>query len=161
MNKNIIIILLVMITSIVGQFRPEERNSNPKLMIKWKMTEFLDISEKQAETFFPRVNAMEKEINRLKDREKEIHKELNEMIDENSVNTKEVNRIVEELTSIEEQKIRLKMDHIRNLDDVLTPKQQAKYVAFGRSLKHRMKDKLKNKIKDRGDRRKGLDRRWD
>ena len=65
MNKNIIIILLVMITSIVGQFRPEERNSNPKLMIKWKMTEFLDISEKQAETFFPRVNAMEKEnVNR-------------------------------------------------------------------------------------------------
>ena len=77
MNKNIIIILLVMITSIVGQFRPEERNSNPKLMIKWKMTEFLDISEKQAETFFPRVNAMEKEVQlisyKLSEAEDELH----------------------------------------------------------------------------------------
>jgi len=149
-----------MITLLVGQFRPEERNSNPKLMIKWKMTEFLDISEKQAEIFFPRVNAMEKEINILKDREKEIHKELNEMIDNNSVSNNGINRIIDELTSIEEQKIRLKMDHIRNLNDVLTPKQQAKYVAFGRSLKHRMKDKLKDRIKDRFDHRKGMERRW-
>ena len=45
--------------------------------------------------------------------------------------------------------------------DVLTPEQRAKYVAFERSLKHRLKDRLRNKKQKRGGRSKKLHRGWD
>ena len=31
-----------------------------KVMMKWKLTEYLDLGEKQAEKFFPKMNAHEK-----------------------------------------------------------------------------------------------------
>ena len=53
-----------------GQFRPEEREPAPEMVIKWKLTEFLDITEKQAEKFFPRINALENDLKALKEKNK-------------------------------------------------------------------------------------------
>lgn len=157
--KYFAVIILLAVT--MGQFRPEEREPNPKMVIKWKMTEFLDITEKQAEKFFPRVNALEKELKVLRDMDQNLHKELNDMLDDGSVNSNKVDNIIDELYSIEEKRMRLKKDHIKSMDDVLTPEQRAKYVAFERSFRHRLKDKLRDKKHRRGEHRKGIDRRWD
>ena len=42
---------------------------------KWKLTEYLDISEEQGDTFFPRFNSFQKE-------HKSIHNQIGELFDE-------------------------------------------------------------------------------
>lgn len=148
-------------TLLTGQFRPEEREPNPGMVIKWKLTEFLDITEEQAETFFPRVNTLENDLKSLREKDKELFKELNEMIDEEKVSSKKVDKILDELYTNEEKRLQLKRDHIKNMDDILSPEQMAKYVAFERSFKHRLKDRFREKKHKRGGFRKKLHRDWD
>ena len=59
MIKNVILILLL---SVFLQAQEVASKKNMKIMMKWKLTEYLDLGEEQAEKFFPKMNTHEKDI---------------------------------------------------------------------------------------------------
>ena len=66
MKKMIFIIALCVSLSMMQEARS---GKNMKVMMKWQLTEYLDLEESQAEKFFPKMNTHEKEL-------KSINKEI-------------------------------------------------------------------------------------
>ena len=64
MLKNVILILLCCVFLGAQDVVPKK---NMKIMMKWKLTEYLDLGEEQAEKFFPKMNTHEKEMKKIND----------------------------------------------------------------------------------------------
>ncbi len=111
---------------------------------KWELTKDLNLTEKQAEVFFPRVNELENNLERIRKDENKLYREMNQMIEDNTVQKKRMDEILDQISDLERQKIELVHDHMKNLDDVLTPEQMAKYGVFEQKFKRQMKKRLKN-----------------
>ena len=64
-----------------GQFdrMKKPRREQIEMLRIWKMTEELDLSEKQAEKFFPKLRNEDKKIEELENQRQKIYRELNEI----------------------------------------------------------------------------------
>ena len=77
---------------------------NMKIMMKWKLTEYLDLGEEQAEKFFPKMNTHEKEMKKINDEIKKLRDEMERYIDSGTAN-KMVNRTnIEKIQKFEQKK---------------------------------------------------------
>ena len=70
-----------------------KNHSNMRVMLKWKLTEYLDLDESQAEKFFPKMNSHEKE---LKSINKEFTNEYNIKVNVISLGTGQAIRIAKD-----------------------------------------------------------------
>ena len=68
--------LIIFIITIFVTAKSPHRQSGEKarILMKWKLTEYLDISEEQGDKFFPRFNSFQKE-------HKSIHKQIEELFE--------------------------------------------------------------------------------
>ena len=69
MKIHCLLILVLGLTLLFSQPERKHGGEKARMLMKWKMTEFLDISEDQAEKFFPKFNSFHKE-------HKNIHTEI-------------------------------------------------------------------------------------
>lgn len=113
-------------------------------MIKmWKLTESLDLSEEQAQKFFPRYNSLVKELEDLGKQQRDLMKGMGEMLKEGKkVNEKELDRTVKQVTEIEKRKIDKKQQFVEGLGDILTPDQRAKYIVFEARFKRELRERI-------------------
>ncbi|NOZ07598.1 MAG: hypothetical protein GXO91_01820 [FCB group bacterium] len=143
MKKILLITCILTLTVLFGMQR-RQIDKDVQVFKKWELTKDLNLTEKQAEVFFPRVNELENNLERIRKEENKLYREMNRMIDENAVQKKRMDEILDQISDLERQKIELIHDHMKNLDDVLTPEQMAKYGVFEQKFKRQMKKKLKN-----------------
>ena len=135
-----------------GPPRDKRGNSDDVKMIKkWKLIEFLDISEDQSDKFFTRVNLFEKEMKLIRKKEKELRQLIQELLEEDKLNKKKVSSLIEEYFDLEKEKLVLLQKHHEDIGDILTPEQTTKYLVFDHHFKKRIKDYLND--------RKGVGRR--
>ena len=123
------------------------RGNRLEMMKMWQLTEKLELTEEQASKFFPKYNALEKELRELGKEQRELFGEMKKMMGEDKeVTDKDLKRITKKVSELEQQKIDRKQDFFEDLDDFLSPGQRAKYYGFELWFK----DELRRGLRERG-----------
>ncbi|WP_298496730.1 hypothetical protein [uncultured Algibacter sp.] len=118
MKKIIPIILLLFSLNITAQHKNREHFKALKVSF---ITEKLDLSEKEAQKFWPIYNAFEKETSEIKFNEfKAIKKEIKDNLD--SLTDEKANELLKRLNNAEVKMHKAKIDFIKNLSGILPPK---------------------------------------
>jgi len=144
MLKYLYIIIFVFVLN--GQENHPKKNM--KIMMKWKLTEYLDLNEKQAEKFFPKMNMHEKNMkeinNKIKLLKENLENQINSQLSNSPYMPNNKNNI-EELRKLEKIKIDIKSDYMLSLQTVLEPNQLSKLLIFDKKFKKELREGLKNK----------------
>ena len=137
-----IILFLISLTLIVGQYGRKHGGEKTRMLMKWKLTKFLDLQEEQAEKFFPRFNNFHKDHKKIQSEIGELYDEINKMVKDEEVKQKEVEKFVNEIYELEIKKHSLRKDFILAVDNILSEDQQARLAVFEHNFKRRMKDEM-------------------
>ena len=139
-------LLIILLSLSVLSAQKNDSRKNMRLMMKWKLTEYLDLNENQAEKFFPRMNSHEKEMKIINDEIKNLKDELDEYILSGSSTKRKNNSILEQIRILEQNKVNLKFNYLNSVDDVLNPSQVSKLLIFENKFRRSLKDQIKNDI---------------
>lgn len=139
MNK---IIFLTVLCFSFG-LSQEDRGKNMRVMLKWKLTEYLDLDESQAEKFFPKMNSHEKELKSINKEILALKNKIEEQIASNSSTKRENKRMMEQIQELEKEKIDKKYSYVSSLDGVLTANQISKLLVFDKKFKKSLKDQIR------------------
>ena len=128
------------------------QRSNPKAMKRqkerltmvmiWKLTEHLDLSEQQADKLIPRLRIQQKEMEGLAAKRQELYREFNAKIEDEKVSQKDTDRFMNELKRLEQSRLDLRLKHVKNVADILDGIQLAKYVVFEHHFKERLRSQM-------------------
>jgi Spy/CpxP family protein refolding chaperone len=140
----------LILTLVFAQHRGPSSGAGPdredaKMIKKWKLIEFLDISEDQSGKFFTRINTFEKDMKSIRKKEKELRKSIHEFMDGDKLNEAKVSRLMDEYFQFESERLDLRRKHHEDIGDILSPKQTVKYMVFDHHFKKRIKEHLKDR----------------
>ena len=141
---NYLLILLLSLSVLSAQ--KNDPRKNMRLMMKWKLTEYLDLNENQAEKFFPRMNSHEKEMKIINNEIKNLKDELDEYILSGSSTKRKNNSILEQIRNLEQNKVNLRFDYLNSVDDILNPSQVSKLLIFENKFRRSLKDQIKSEM---------------
>lgn len=152
--KNIKIILLSLLLIGVGLSMPPHDSEKARMLMKWKMTEYLDITEEQGDKFFPRLNSFQKKHTSIRKQIGELFDEVEELIDDGKVKLKSVEKIKNQINDLEHQKHELRMNFLNENKDILTDEQFAKLLVFEYKFKQKLKKDFNSHKGDKKGRKK-------
>ncbi len=125
-----------------------------EMMKMWRLTEELNLSEDQAGKFFPRYNALEKEIMDISKEQKELMKGLRKKtLSDEEVSQSELDKITKKVSDLEQQKIQKKQKFFENLDDFLSTDQRARYLGFELRFREELRKGMRDRMKGPHDRK--------
>jgi hypothetical protein len=128
---------------------------NMKTMNIWKLTEELELSEEQAEKFFPKFRAQQEKMEKLREEGKESLKPIFESLKESKdISESVLNDALMTFERLEQQKINDKIAFIKSLDGTLTNTQRAKLMIAPHKMRREAKDNIKKHKKSRNRRHK-------
>lgn len=122
-----------------------EDHGKSDMIRKWKLIEYLDLTEDQSDRFFARMNTFDKKMKASKERDKELRKQINNLLDDEDMSQRSVNKLMGEYFDIQEKRLALRRAHHQGIGDILSPRQTAKYAIFDHQFKKRMKDQLRDR----------------
>jgi len=140
MKKMIFIIALCVSLSMMQEARS---GKNMKVMMKWQLTEYLDLEESQAEKFFPKMNTHEKELKNINKEIIGLKNKLEEQINSGTSSKQENARVIQKIKELEKRKIEAKYQYIGSLDGVLEPNQVSKLMVFDKKFKKSLKEQIR------------------
>jgi len=123
----------------------DDRRGRMEMYAIWKLTENLNLDEKQAEVFFPQLNSH-------KDKMREMGKERRDIWEEivlkarkgEKVNDKELETARNKSKDLEKKVIAEKEKFANGLSDVLTNEQQVLFHIFGREMVSEAKERMRD-----------------
>ncbi|MCF7885722.1 MAG: hypothetical protein K9M80_04420 [Candidatus Marinimicrobia bacterium] len=157
--KNIVkflVIALLVTGSIYSNWPHDDFKKRRNKMEKyrtWKMTKYLDLTTEQSQQFFPRLNRFEKKMEKK-------HKEIWHLVDkidkklkqeDFSPTEKDYRQYLENYMQIEEDKLELRKQFLKDIDDILNTEQKIKLLIFDDKFKHDIMKKLRDKHFDHDD----------
>ena len=155
--KNIILpIMFLSATMVIGQ--PEhavvkEKKEKMEMMMAWKLTEHLKLTNEEAEKFFPRFREHREIINTFTDKEKILNSEIKEKIERgDALSNKDLDKLLSELSELERKKIKEKRSFIDGLEGHLNNVQRAKLIGFEHRFRKDVREQLKHHKKGGGKR---------
>ena len=140
MKKMIFIIALCVSLSMMQEARS---GKNMKVMMKWQLTEYLDLEESQAEKFFPKMNTHEKELKNINKEIIGLKNKLEEQINSGTASKQENARVIQKIKELEKRKIEAKYQYLGSLDGVLEPNQVSKLMVFDKKFKKSLKEQIR------------------
>ena len=161
MKKLILFSILIIVPASLYAQRPGgqfERMNKPRreqieMLRIWKMTEELDLSEQQAEKFFPKLRSEDKENEKLVVQRGKIFRELHDKVKNGEMNAKELDKAIDNLTEIQINIIQKNAKFIRDMEGVLSFDQQAKLIIFRHRFRERMVDMMRDVQRNRMNKR--------
>ena len=132
MSKFLYLIVFIIIIN-AQEHKPRK---NMQVMMKWKLIEYLDLSEEQADKFFPKMNTYEKERKKINNQIKTIKEDVEAQINFNSSNRRKNQNSIDELKKLEIMKINKKAEYLSSLQKVLDPQQLSKLLVFDKKFKN-------------------------
>ena len=123
--------------------RMQERVNTMRM---WKLTEYLDLSEEQADTFFPRTREHQEEADKLTQRRRQLYDDFQKKIDEGEVKDKDVDQFLDEMARLEKAHVDLRIDHIRGFKDILTDEQLAKFAVFREHFRREVRQHIGDEL---------------
>jgi len=140
-----IIIVLLLCSGLMAQEdwnsdRMQQRRERIEQLRIWKMTEFLDLTTEQSEKFFPRLRSFENQVHSIKKEQADLMQEIYIKLENSDYQPSEeaVLKIAEQLSELEHQIIKQKIEFIKNLSDTLSPEQQIKFLIFENRFRNRL-----------------------
>ena len=167
--SNIALIGILLSISLFAQRdrRMEDRDGDDRGRMQmyaiWKLTENLDLDEKQAEVFFPKLNSHKAEMDKMGKERRDIWEDIilkarkgEKVGDEELETARKKSKALDEKLNAEKEKF------ANGLGDVLTNEQQVLFHIFGREMvsdaKERMRDHRERGNKMGGNKKKR--KRW-
>lgn len=147
--KYTFIIMMFIISSLsFGQPGKPDIN-NVKMMKKWKMVEYLELTEDQSIKFFPRIEKFENTIEDIRIERRRLYEDIEVDIERgNEIELSELESLLSKYRELEEKELQLKHDHISNLTDILTPTQIARYSIFEHKFRVQMRENIEKRKRD-------------
>ena len=125
-------------------------------MMVWKLTDYLNLSEQQAEKLFPRMRRHLIRMGDLHTEEKDLFDSYLSMIKkEEKISQSDVNAMLKKMESLDLKKSKNRLDFIRSTKDILDPAQQVMFMSFEPYMKEQAQKGMKERY------RKGPDRKID
>jgi len=126
----------------------DDRRGRMEMYAIWKLTENLNLDEKQAEVFFPKLNSHKSEMEEMGKERRNIWTDLVVKARKGEkVTDKEIETARNKSKDLEKKVIAEKEKFANGLGDVLTNEQQVLFHIFGREMvsdaKERMRDHRK------------------
>ncbi|NOZ03069.1 MAG: hypothetical protein GXO92_00470 [FCB group bacterium] len=163
-----LLIIIMMVATIVGaqespprEPRSSDRAGKMEMMAIWRLTDDLQLTEKQAEIFFPRLREHREKMREIEKRQQEIMKPLLEKIDKGKeITEREFKSSLKSINELSKKKIDMKADFLLSMGDILSPVQQVKLAVFQEQFKReiikRMKDYRSPHPERRGPKRRNI-----
>ena len=130
----------------MAPLQDHRRGNRLEMMKMWQLTEKLELTEEQASKFFPKYNALEKELRELGKEQRELFGEMKKMMGEDKeVTDKDLERITKKVSKLEQQKIDKKQKFFESLDEFLSTDQRARYYGFELWFKDELRMILENR----------------
>ena len=145
MKRNVILSIVLMTTGLLlaqpgmpkgpgGQY-----GERMEMMMVWKLTDHLGLSQKQAEKFFPVMREHQKELMKIRKEEMELFDPTFAKVKKGEkVSKSDVNKLLGNIKSFEEKKTKDRIDFIKKSGDILDPTQQVKLLMFEPTVKQQM-----------------------
>lgn len=146
--KKIIPILLILFASLntMAQHKNRERIKALKVSV---ITEKLELTEKEAQKFWPIYNAHEKKTSAIKYKEvKSIRKEIRENID--SLTNEKAKELLTRLNKAENKMHELRIVFTNNLSGILSPKKIILLKVAEDDFRKKMFEEFKKRKKGKG-----------
>ena len=148
MKNTILSIMLLSLTMVIGQ--PEqtvvkEKKEKMEMMMAWKLTEHLKLTNEEAEKFFPRFREHREIINTFTDKEKTLNSEIKEKIERgDALSNNDLDKLLDELSGLERKRIKEKKSFIDGLEGHLNNVQRAKLIGFEHRFRKDVREQLKH-----------------
>ena len=159
MNKIVIIIMsFSFILCQPGKARGPggQYQNRMETMMVWKLTDYLNLSEQQAEKLFPRMRRHRVRMGDLHTEEKDLFDSyLSKIKKEEKISQSDVNAMLKKMASLEQKKSTNRIDFIRSTKDIMDPEQQIMFMSFEPYMKQEAQKGMKERY------RKGPDRMMD
>lgn len=149
----------IVITSIIGIGSLLAQPGKPRgpggqydermeMMRIWKLTEHLELTEDQAEKFFPSMRAHQKQVLKIRKEEKELFTPLYKQLKKGEdVSKAEATKLMNKVASFEQKKSKTRIDFVKNSGDILNPTQQVKLLMFEGHMKAQVRDRMQDRYK--------------
>ena len=118
-----------------------KKREKMEMLAVWRLTEHLELTSEQAETFFPRFREQEVAKKNIREQQKAIYKQLKE---KDEIAHSDVLDAIRQLTVLENQMIDVRKSYITGMNDILSAEQQLKLLMFRGEFKKEMKGRIKD-----------------
>ena len=148
MKNTILSIMLLSLTMVIGQ--PEqvvvkEKKEKMEMMMAWKLTEHLKLTNEEAEKFFPRFREHRETMDAFTDKEKKLNSEIKEKIERgDALSNNDLDKLLDELSGLERKRIKEKKLFIDGLEGHLNNVQRAKLIGFEHRFRKDVREQLKH-----------------
>lgn len=143
--------LLILMTGVLpAQSRQKKRttkqpnrNAQQMNMLRmWKLTEFVELTEKQGEKVFPAVRAQQAEIKELGKQKRALMGEFMEKVQNDKASRKDTDAYLSAMEDLQEKNSASRKKHFRNMKSLLDEIQYARYVIFEDHFKGQIRMQL-------------------
>ena len=147
------LLLLFMIGTLAAQpGRPGgpggQYGERMEMMMIWKLTDHLELTQDQAEKFFPSMRAHQKQVLKIRKEEKELFTPVYKKVKKGEdISKAEANKLLNKVASFEQKKSKTRIDFVKNSGDILNPTQQVKLLMFDGQMKQQVRDRMQDKYK--------------
>jgi len=127
------------------QYKGDDRRGRMEMYAIWKLTENLNLDEKQAEGFFPKLNSHKAKMREMGKERRDIWGDivLKARKDE-KVTDKELETAKNKTKALEKKTMAEKEKFANGLGDVLTNEQQVLFQIVGREMLNDAKEKIRD-----------------
>jgi hypothetical protein len=146
MKKSIVIMLCLM---FVGLYAQDMKNiENYRI---YKMSEYLELTPEQAQTFFPLLRQYEKEIKDIKVQENELYDDLKaKQSGKEEISQEELQTLMGKVADFENKRSNLKQNFMQRSGKVLKPGQVARIPGFEQEFRNQLKQQFIQRQKQQG-----------
>ena len=114
----------------------------------WKLTEYLELKEVQAEKFFPSMRVHQIQVMEIRKEEKELFAPLYKKVKKDEYISKaEATKLLNKVAEYEQKRSKARIDFVKNSGDILNPTQQVKLLMFDGQMKQQVRDRMQDKYK--------------
>ena len=156
--RQLLVTLILTLPLMTLSAQPDHKSGDgqsSKAMGIWKMTEELELTENQAEKFFPKFRAHQDAVDKLRKEQRMSLKSIHESLkDGKDVSDKDLADAIKAFEKIETSKISTRVDFIESLEGVLTTSQRAKLMLAPDKMRREAKENIKKHKKSRQRRQK-------
>ena len=155
MNK-IAILLITLSIAICQPGKPAgpggQYGNRMEMMMVWKMTEYLNLNEQQAEKLFPRMRRQRVKMRDYFDKEKKIFDTyLTKIKKGDEVSQSDVDALYKKMEELNDKKNDARMKFFRSTSDILDPGQQVMFLSFEPYIKEEAQKGMKQRYRKKPD----------
>ena len=147
------LLLLFMIGTLAAQpGRPGgpggQYGERMEMMMIWKLTDHLELTQDQAEKFFPSMRAHQKQVLKIRKEEKELFTPVYKKVKKGEdISRAEANKLLNKVATYEQKRSKARIDFVKDSGDILNPTQQVKLLIFDEQIKQQVRNRMQDRYK--------------